>query len=259
LTCARRAHPMSWLSYSSLIPPNLFILVAMIGVIAAWRAKRLGLALATGAVGCLYLVSMPVLAGLLIRLAELVGGLTPTLPSDVRPGAIVVLSADARLSTIPGVPDTVGPLTLERLAEAARQHRRLGLPILVSGGSLQPGHRSLAALMGAALQEDFGVPTRWQEDRSRNTFENASFSAGILRGAGIKAALVVAHPWDIARALWSFRAVDYPVVPMPVPENRNLWLSPAAFLPQVPALKDSYYALHELIALAWYRLRYGRW
>jgi hypothetical protein len=29
---------------------------------------------------------------------------------------------------------TVGPLTLERLAEAARQERHLGLPVLVSGG-----------------------------------------------------------------------------------------------------------------------------
>ncbi len=183
----------------------------------------------------------------------------PALPSDVRPGAIIVLSADARLSNSPSQPDAVGPLTLERLAEAARQHRRLGLPILVSGGTLQPGRRSLAALMGTALQEDFGVPTQWREERSGNTFENASFSAGILRGAGIKAALVVAHPWDMARALWSFRAVGYPVVPMPVPEARNLWLSPAAFLPQVPALRDSYYALHELIGLAWYRLRYGRW
>jgi len=28
----------------------------------------------------------------------------------------------------------VGPETLERLAEAAREERRLGLPVLVSGG-----------------------------------------------------------------------------------------------------------------------------
>ena len=56
-----------------------------------------------------------------------------------------------------------------------------------------------------------------------------------------------------------FVAVGYPVVPMPVPEGRALPLSPSAFLPQVPALQDSYYALHELIGLVWYRLRYGDW
>jgi len=52
---------VSWLSYSSLIPPNVFILVAVMGILVAWRARRLGLALATGAMVCLFLVSMPVL------------------------------------------------------------------------------------------------------------------------------------------------------------------------------------------------------
>jgi uncharacterized SAM-binding protein YcdF (DUF218 family) len=250
---------VSWLSYSSLIPPNLFILVGMIGIVVAWRTRRFGLALATVAIGCLYLVSTPILAGLLIRSAEAMAGTVPTLPSGKPPGAIIVLSADARRSDVPGEPDMVGPLTLERLAEAARQYRRLGLPILVSGGPPGTGERSLAALMSKALQEDFGVPARWHEDRSRNTFENASFSAAILRHAGIGAALVVVHPWDMARALWSFRAVGYPVVPAPAPERQSLSLSPTAFLPQIPALRDSYYALHELIGLAWYRLRYGQW
>jgi uncharacterized SAM-binding protein YcdF (DUF218 family) len=153
------------------------------------------------------------------------------------------------------VPDTVGRLTLERLAEAARQQRRLGLPILVSGGG--PPGASLAELMSRALQEDFRVPVQWREERSQNTFENALYSAEILRNAGIHGALVIAHPWDMARALWSFRAVGYPVVPSPVPEGGSPPLSVAAFLPQVPALLESYYALHELIGLAWYRVRYG--
>ena len=254
---------MAWISYSSLIPPNLFILLAMIGVLIAWRRKPFGLAVATAAIGLVYLAAMPVTAGLLIRSAEAIAFDEPTLRSDkppeaipgAIPGAIVVLSADARHSDTPGVPDTVGQLTLERLAEAARQWRRLGLPILVSGGG--PRGASLAARMSGVLQEDFRVPVQWREERSRNTFENALYSAEILRGAGIHAALVVAHPWDMARALWSFRAVGYPVVPSPTLEDGRPPLSIAAFLPQVPALLESYYALHELIGLAWYRVRYG--
>jgi uncharacterized SAM-binding protein YcdF (DUF218 family) len=246
---------VAWLSYSSLIPPNLFILLAMIGVLIAWRRKPFGLAVATAAICLVYLAAMPVTAGLLIRWAEAIAFDEPTLPSDQPPGAIVVLSADARRSAVPGVPDTVGQLTLERLAEAARQQRRLGLPILVSGGG--PRGASLAVLMSRVLQEDFRVPVQWREERSRNTFENALYSAEILRGAGIRAALVIAHPWDMARALWSFRAVGYPVVPSPIPEGESASLSLAAFLPQVPALLESYYALHELIGLAWYRVRYG--
>lgn len=245
---------MAWLSYSSLIPPNLFILLAMIGVWIAWRRKPFGLAVATAAIGLLYLVAMPVTAGLLIRWAEAIAFDEPTLPSDKPPGAIVVLSADVRRSGIPGVPDIVGQLTLERLAEAARQWRRFGLPILVSGG---PPDAPVAALMSRVLQEDFGVPVQLREERSQNTFENALYSAEILRRADIASALVVAHPWDMARALWSFRAVGYPVVPSPITEGMSPPLSVAAFLPQVPALLESYFALHELIGLAWYRVRYG--
>jgi uncharacterized SAM-binding protein YcdF (DUF218 family) len=250
---------VAWLSYSSLIPPNLFILLAMVGVVLAWRTKRFGLVVATAAVGCLYLVSMPVVAHLLIRSTEAIAGGGPKPRTDAPPGAIIVLAADVWHSTVPGAPGAVGPLTLERLAEAARQQRRLGLPILVSGGPADDEGDSAAALMSEVLRKDFGVDTRWREDRSGNTFENASFSAAILRRAGVPAALVVAQPWDMARALWSFRAVGYPAVPSPTHKGGALSLSVAAFLPQVTALRDSYYALHELIGLAWYQGRYGRW
>jgi uncharacterized SAM-binding protein YcdF (DUF218 family) len=248
---------VSWLSYSSLVPPNLFILLALVGVLAAWWRKPVGLAVATGAIGCLYLVSMPLVAGVLMRSTETIANGEPALPVGASPGAIIVLATDARYND--GEPEAVGPLTLERLAEAARQQRRLGLPILVSGGPPDHPETSLTALMSKALAEDFNVPVEWREDRSRNTFENASFSAAILRQVGVRSALVVVHPWDMARALWSFRAVGYPVVPLPTFENHGWSISALSFLPQIPALKDSYYALHELIGLGWYRVRYGSW
>ena len=248
---------MSWLSYSSLVPPNLFILLALVGVLAAWWRKPLGLAVATAAIGCLYLVSMPLVAGVLMRSTETIAKGEPALPAGTSPGAIIVLATDARYND--GEPEAVGPLTLERLAAAARQQRRLGLPILVSGGPPDRPETSLAALMSKALEEDFSVPVGWREDRSLNTFENASFSAAILRQAGVRSAFVVAHPWDMARALWSFRAVGYPVVPLPTFEDHGWSISALSLLPQIPALKDSYYALHELIGLGWYRVRYGRW
>jgi len=240
-----------------LVPPNLFILLAFVGVLAAWWRKPVGLAVATGAVSCLYLVSMPLVAGVLMRSTETIANGEPALPAGTSPGAIIVLATDARYND--GEPEAVGPLTLERLAEAARQQRRLGLPILVSGGPPDHPETSLAALMSKALAEDFNVPVEWREDRSRNTFENASFSAAILRQAGVRSALVVVHPWDMARALWSFQAVGYPVVPLPTFENHGWSISALSFLPQIPALKDSYYALHELIGLGWYRVRYGSW
>jgi uncharacterized SAM-binding protein YcdF (DUF218 family) len=186
----------------------------------------------------------------------------PSLPSGAPPGAIIVLASDYRH----GQRYTVGPLTLERLAEAARQERDLGLPVLVSGGRPDEADDSLAGMMSIALQSDFGVPVRWREDRSRNTFENAAFSAEILREAGVPSALLGAHGLDMARALWSFRTVGYPVIPaaprqQTIGQWRNDGKAPSlllsSFFPQVPSLLVSYNALHELIGLGWYLYRYG--
>ena len=200
---------MYWLSYSSLIPPNLFISLTVIGVALAWRWARLGLVVATVGGTFLYLTSMPVVADYLIGSVKVLAGAIHSLPSDASPGAIIVLAGDYRKSDAPGQPYTVGPVTLERLAEAARQERRLGLPVLVSGGRPDEADESLAGMMKAVLENDFRVAVRWREDRAGNTFENAAFSAEILRRAGVPSALLVTHCRDMARALWSFRAVRY--------------------------------------------------
>src|SRR5260370_39769434 len=198
------------------------MLWGLIGVLIAGRRKPLGWGGGPAAIGLLYLVATPVTAGLLIRWAEAIAFDEATLPSDkppgAIPGAIVVLSADARRGDIPGVPDSVGQLTLERLADASRQRRRLGLPILVSGG---PPDSPLAALMRTVLQEDFRVPVEWREERPQNTFQNTLYSAKNFRAAGIHAAPVIAHPWGTARAPWCSPAVDYPVVPSPPPPARS--------------------------------------
>ena len=257
---------MSWLSYSSLIPPNLFILLTVIGLALAWRWTRLGLVVATVGGALLYLASMPVVADGLTEWVKGLAGAAPILPSDAPPGAIIVLSADYRRSDMPGQSYTVGPQTLERLAQAAREERRLRLPVLVSGGRPAEIGESLAAMMSTVLQDDFGVPVRWRENRSTNTYENALFSANMLRQAGVPSALLVTDCRDMARALWSFHAVGYPVTPAVCPHPQTGHgqsfgaapsLSASFFFPQVPALLNSYRALHELIGLAWYRYWYG--
>ncbi|MFZ3236445.1 MAG: YdcF family protein [Stellaceae bacterium] len=249
---------LQWISYSTLVPPNLFVLLTLIGVALAWRWRRAGLVLATVSVLCLYLTATPVVSFLLIRSADKLAGVVPSLPLPAPPGAIIVLSAEYRHSDEPGGRDVVGPVTLDRLAAAARQQRRTGLPILVSGGWLKGADDSLAGMMAESLGSDFGVPVRWREERSRTTYENALYSAEILRRAGISSALVVTNPWHMARALWSFYAVGYPVAAAPLSEGRALPLSPAIVFPDIPALLGSYYALHELIGLAWYVVRYGK-
>jgi uncharacterized SAM-binding protein YcdF (DUF218 family) len=245
---------MESISYSSLIPPNIFILLALTGVLLAWRWRAAGLVLATAAVLCVYLASLPLVGFALMRSAEGLAGVVSGVSPPGPPGAIVVLSAEYSHSERPGGHDQVGPVTLERLATAVRLAHRTGLPILVSGGWLPHADNSLAGMMAEALATDFNMPPRWREDRSRTTYENALYSAEILRRAQIRSALVVTDPWHMARALWSFDAVGYPAVAAPVDSAATLNLSVGSFFPQVPALMESYLALHELIGLAWYEL-----
>jgi uncharacterized SAM-binding protein YcdF (DUF218 family) len=247
------------ISYSSLIPPNLFILAALVGTLLAWRSRSFGLWLATAAIACLYLLSTPIVASWLVGATDALAGTMPTVVAKTSPAAIVVLGGDIEAGDLAGEPDRVGPVTLERLAEAARLQRRLGLPILVSGGRIGRARGSLAAAMSRALQDDFRVPVRWLEDSSRNTYQNAADSAAILRRAGVPAAYVVTQPWHMARALWSFAAVGYPVTPAPTPGGRLPPTGVAMLLPQVPSLLGSYLALHEILGLAWYVCRYRHW
>ena len=93
---------LQWISYSSLIPPNIFILLAMIGVALAWRWRRGGLVLATMAMACLYLAATPLVGVVLIRSAEALAKAIPSPQLPAPPGAIVVLAGEYRPSTTPG-------------------------------------------------------------------------------------------------------------------------------------------------------------
>jgi uncharacterized SAM-binding protein YcdF (DUF218 family) len=185
------------------LPVNLLPIGAA-GLVLAWRGVRAGWLVAGSSMLGMLALSLPVTASLLMWSLET--GLTSLPPDTALPGAIVILSAEAR-SFRPGgilVGEDVGPLTLERLRAGAALQRRTGLPILVSGGVLAPGHPAVASTMAHVLERDFGVRARWVEDRSQDTWENAGMSAAMLRQDGVAAVRVVTHGWHMRRALQSF-------------------------------------------------------
>ena len=71
---------MESISYSSLIPPNIFIVLAMIGVIVAWRWRGAGLVVATAAMASIYLASLPLIGFVLMHSADRLAELVPTMP-----------------------------------------------------------------------------------------------------------------------------------------------------------------------------------
>src|SRR5437763_1787001 len=134
-----------------------------------------------------------------------------------------------------------GPLLLERVAYGAFVAHRTSLPVLVSGTAQE------ALAMRTSLARDFGVEVRWVEGRSRDTFENAQFSAPLLKAAGVSRIILVtdgAHAW---RAAHEFAGTGLAVVPAPV----GLWAPRETgmqrYLPSTAALNRSRSALYELL------------
>jgi uncharacterized SAM-binding protein YcdF (DUF218 family) len=200
----------------------------------------------------LYLFATPAVATFLTD--ELVMSVPPN-PDLAGAQAIVVLGGDYKVGDGVRIPDSVGLLTLERLAAAARVYRRLRLPVAVTAGPLAGSHAPLAKLMRDELEEDFSVPTKWVEDRSRTTYENALYTAELLKPANISTVIVVTQGWHMPRALWSFDRVGLHALPFFPPEAiRSIDLQD--FLPSARALYQSFNMLHEIMGFAYYRMFY---
>jgi uncharacterized SAM-binding protein YcdF (DUF218 family) len=236
-----------------ILPPVNLILAILAGVflLRAWpRAARWLIGLSAAA---LLALSLPAVSARMLDALQT--GLPLTPPTSDPPQAIVILGADKQRFAGPPPGVTVGRLTLERLRAGAALYRRTHLPVLVTGGSMDPKQAAVAALMAQSLTDDFHVPVRWIEPRSRNTWENARDSAAILHAAGISSVYVVTHAWHARRAIIAFRPTGIVVTAAPVllgsPGTGRL----GVFLPHASSLLASYYAAHEWIGCAWYSLR----
>jgi uncharacterized SAM-binding protein YcdF (DUF218 family) len=237
-----------------LVPPVNLLLLAIAGFVLGGRWRRCGRVLCGLGLAGLLVLSLPVTSDLLFAGIERFAAPPPGTPP---PAAIVILSADVtRIGDTPASID-VGLLTLERIRAGAALARASGLPVLVSGGVLGRNQASVALLMARSLEADFSVPVRWQEDTSRDTWENAANSAALLRADGIRSVFLVTHAWHMRRALIAFRHFGIEATPAPVPFARKLHFQAGGFVPTARSLADSYYALHEWVGWLWYTLRAG--
>jgi uncharacterized SAM-binding protein YcdF (DUF218 family) len=217
-----------------------------VGLALLSRRPRLGRALAWAGLITLLGLSLPVVSHALLRLVESAPALDPAKAGEAQ--AIVVLGGGLRRHAPEFGGETLGRLTLERVRYGARVARQTGLPLLVSGGALF-GASTEAALMKRALEAEFNVAVRWMEERSRDTRSNAVESAAILRPAGVKRVLLVAHGFDMRRAAAEFASAGLEVVPAPtqIAGPKLEYGHPVELVPSMSALHGSYYALYELL------------
>ena len=235
------------LAKALVLPPMGPILVAVAGLALLRRAPRVGRALLwTGGVS-LVLLCMPIVAWLLARPFD-------AKPLDVgaatRAQAIVILGGGTRRRAPEYGGDTMARLTAERVRYGARVARQTGLPVLVAGGAMPDVQSSEAAIMREVLEQEYGVPVRWVEDRSRNTRENARFSAPLLRADGVATVVLVAHAIDMPRARAEFRNTGIDTIAAPTGLASAGPLRLMDFVPSAPALQASHDAIYEILGNA---------
>ena len=99
--------------------------------------------------------------------------------------------------------------------------------------------------MSDFLNQDLGVTARWLENRSRDTHQNAQFSAVILARDGVHKVLLVTSAAHMARAVVEFNEAGIDTTPAPAAMWTRRETGVMAYVPNADALVRSQRALYE--------------
>lgn len=224
------------------LPPTGLLLLALFGLWLARRHPRSGRGIAAFAVLALLALSMPPVADRLMRSLEEHPPITAAKLGEVQ--AIVVLGGGNYHDAPEYGGDTVSLATLERVRYAVHLQRRSGLPILVTGGA-PFGGRPEGEAMKEAIERDLGGKVKWTEAESRDTAENATYSARMLKADNVRRVALVSQVWHLPRATALFEAQGIDVVAAPVGFTTRPPAALAQVLPSVGSLDDSTTAIRE--------------
>lgn len=146
-------------------------------------------------------------------------------------------------------------LESSRIAAGARAWLNGRAPVVILSGGGKPGDTE-ADTMAAAIAK-FGVPASalLLEERSRNTADNAHYTAALAERNRIRSVLLVTSSLHMPRAMLQFRNAGIDAIAVPVPEkaDRSRWRN--RWLPSRNALWRSGRAFKEYVALLAAHLR----
>lgn len=224
-----------------LLPPACNLIVGVVGLLCARRRPRLGLALCAVSIVSLWLLSTPIISYALERSTERYPAVDPAhlTADEARAQAIVILAGGLRFNAPEAGGDTPTAITAFRLIEGARIARATGLPVLVTGN-----HREAFA-MRRSLEEDLKVPVRWTESESRNTRENADFTAKMLKPEKIDRILLVTSSTHLVRAVADFKDAGFEISPVPAEMATYDDFGALGVVPSAAALTRSQLAIYE--------------
>jgi uncharacterized SAM-binding protein YcdF (DUF218 family) len=223
-----------------ILPPASPLILALLGLLLLKARPRLARIFIVVGLASLWLLSTPIVADALTGLVELYP------PVDLRQAAgaqaIVILGGGGERALAPEYQGPAAePFMLERLSYGAYLAKKTGLPILVTGFSLE------ARAMHDSLQRNFGIETRWIDDQAYDTFQNARNTARILSAANVHRIILVTHATHMRRSVREFTDAGFDVVPAPAGMLAPRDFGVLHYFPNPEALVRSHIAIYELI------------
>lgn len=217
--------PLSKVIYFLITPSNLFIFLALAGlVLSAARLRRVGTALALAGILGLALGGLAPVSE--IALLPLEQRFAPGPADGPAPTGIIVLGGAIEAGLSEARDQVIVNDAGERPIYLAELARRFPTARLVfSGGSGFIGGGTSEADIVSRQADVLGVPrTRLiLENRSRNTYENAVFSAALVHPKPGERWLLVTSAWHMPRAVGCFRQAGFTVDAFPVDYRTRGW------------------------------------
>jgi len=182
----------------------------------------------------------------------------PAIPDQV--DGIVIIGGDEnpRISDQRGEPVAyISAMRYLVFAKLARDYPKAQLVFSGGPGVIEPYNRMKDGEVAKQALESIGVPVSRMifETRSRNTYENAVFSADMVHPSKNQKWLLVTNAWHMPRAIACFRKAGWDIYPMPAGYlSGTEKFPPLQFSLEDDLLKVTF-AVHEYYGLLEYWLK----
>ncbi|HWP69098.1 MAG TPA: YdcF family protein [Rectinemataceae bacterium] len=235
-------------------PPGLIILFGLLSLILLFLNKRkAALGVSTLALILFYLLSMNAFSNLLIAPLE---NRYPPISKAEDSRAIVVLGGgyNDRSPEYNSGP-ALTPAAEKRVVYGLELSKRFDLPLIFSGGKgYNVKTEGTEADAADRLWRTLGVAGNriTLEKESLDTKTNASGVSAIIKGERV---ILVTSAFHMPRAMFSFEKAGIHAIPAPTDYRaKRSALTWTDYLPDISALENSNFALHEYVGLAYYHL-----
>lgn len=223
---------------SLILPPGILIVIFIIIFFLAQK-KYFIRWFSISVAFFIYLLSIEPMSDLLLHQLEK----EFSIPQKIEGEAIVILGGGTYIS------GALSEDTINRLLTGYALHKKTKLPIILSGGNIE-GKLTDSKAMHNTLQE-IGVEGKYliEENKSRDTHENAFYTFEICKKRGFKKIILVTSGYHMKRAVKNFNKTGMEVLPYPADSKFSGTYNKYSFLPKLGTFNISIKVIREFIAL----------